>query len=54
MTIILELLFITIIIGVFFMYIFSKQPQIVLKLPNEKNLYVDTNNVCYKYKKKYL
>ncbi len=36
------------------MYIFSPKPEIILKLPNEKNIYVDTNNVCYRYKKKYI
>ena len=54
MKIIIELLLICVIIGVGFMYLFSPKPEIILKLPNERNIYVDTNNVCYKYKKKYI
>lgn len=50
----IELLFISIIIGIFIIYIISPKPQIILKYPNEKNIYIDENNVCYKYKKKYL
>ena len=50
----IELLLISIIIGIFIMYIFSPKPQIILKYPNEKNIYIDNNNVCYKYKKNYL
>lgn len=54
MKIIIELLLIAILIGVGLMYIFSPKPEIILKLPNENNVYVDTNNVCYKYKKNYI
>ncbi len=54
MKIIIELLLLCIIIGIGFMYIFTPKPEIILKLPNESNIYVDTNNVCYKYKKKYI
>lgn len=54
MKIIIELLLVTIIIGIGIMYVLSPKPEIILKLPNEKNIYVDTNNVCYKYKKKYI
>ncbi len=50
----MELLLVCIIIGVGLMYIFTPKPEIILKLPNESNIYVDTNNVCYKYKKKYV
>ena len=50
----LELLLVTIIISIGIIYIFSPKPEIILKLPNEQNIYIDTNNVCYKYKKKYL
>ena len=50
----IELLLISIIIGIFIMYIFSPKPQIILKYPNEKNIYIDNNNVCYKHKQKYL
>ena len=54
MKIIIELLLISIIIGVGIIYVFSPKAQIILKMPNEKNIYIDTNNVCYKYEKKYL
>lgn len=54
MRIIIELLLITLIIGVGIMYIFAPSPEIIIKLPNEKDIFVDINNVCYKYKKKYL
>ncbi len=54
MRILIELLLISVIIGIGMMYIFSPKPEIILKLPNEKDIFVDINNVCYKYKKKYL
>jgi hypothetical protein len=54
MKIIIELLLISIIIGVGMIYVFAPKPKIILKMPNEKNIYIDTNNVCYKYEKKYL
>jgi hypothetical protein len=54
MRIIIELLLISVIIGIGMMYVFSPKPEIILKLPNEKDIFVDTNNICYKYKKKYL
>ena len=50
----IELLLISIIIGVGIIYIFSPKAEIIIKLPNEKNIYIDNNNVCYKYEKKYL
>jgi hypothetical protein len=54
MRIILELLLISVIIGIGIMYVFAPQPEIILKLPNEKDTFIDINNVCYKYKKKYI
>lgn len=54
MKIIIELLLLCIIISIGFMYVFTPKPEVILKLPNESNIYVDTNNVCYKYKKKYI
>ena len=54
MKILLEILLISIIIGIGIIYIISPKPEIIIKLPNEKNIYIDTNNVCYKYEKKYL
>ena len=54
MKIIIELLLISIIIGVGIIYVLAPKSQIILKMPNEKNIYIDTNNVCYKYEKKYL
>lgn len=50
----LELLFIAIIIGISFMYIYAPKPEIILKMPNESNVYIDNNNVCYKYVKEYI
>jgi hypothetical protein len=54
MTINIQLLLISILIGVGIIYIFSPKPEIIIKMPNEKNIYVDTNNVCYRYKKTYI
>ena len=50
----IELLLISIIIGIGLMYIFAPKPEIILKLPSETNIYIDTDNVCYKYKKTYI
>ena len=50
----IELLLISIIFGVGMIYIFAPKPEIILKMPNEKNIYIDTNNVCYRYKKKHI
>lgn len=48
--------FISLCLGLFFVYIFSKQPEIILKYPTpetENNLiYQDKNDICYKYKSK--
>lgn len=49
-----ELLLISIIIGVGIIYIYSPKPEIILKMPNEQDVFIDTNNVCYKYKKTYI
>lgn len=41
-------------IGLFYTYITAPQPQIVIKYPTPfnagKSMYVDQNDVCYKYK----
>ena len=41
-------------IGIFFVYILSYQPQIIMRFPTPDNedtiTYKDKNNVCYKYK----
>lgn len=50
----IELLLITILIGIAIIYIFLPKPEVILKLPNESNIYIDNNNVCYKYIKKYV
>jgi hypothetical protein len=50
----ISLLLITILIGIFIMYTNAPKPEIILKMPNESNIYIDNNNVCYKYVKKYL
>lgn len=50
----IELLLISIIIGVGLIYMFAPKPEIILKMPNESNIFIDTNNVCYKYKKTFI
>jgi len=50
----IELLLISIILGVGLIYIFAPMPEIIIKMPNENNIYIDTSNVCYKYKKSYI
>lgn len=50
----IELLLISIIIGVGLMYVYSPKPEIILKMPNDNDIFIDTNNVCYKYKKTYI
>ena len=50
----IELLLISIIIGIGIIYMYSPKPEIILKMPNDKNIFIDTNNVCYKYKKTYV
>jgi hypothetical protein len=47
----IELLLISIIIGICIIYIIAPKPEVILKIPNESNIYIDTENVCYKYKK---
>lgn len=41
-------------IGVLFVYLLTSNSKTIIKLPNPMNsdklLYVDDNNVCYKYK----
>ena len=50
----IELLLVSIIIGIGIIYVFAPKPEIILKMPNESNINIDTNNVCYKYKKTYI
>ncbi len=54
MRIILELLLISVIIGIGIMYVCAPEPEIIIKLPNENDVFLDVNNVCYKYKKNYI
>jgi len=49
-----NLLLITILIGISIMYIFNPKPEVILKMPNETNIYIDNNNVCYRYTKEYI
>jgi hypothetical protein len=49
-----NLFFMSILIGISIIYILNPQPEMLLKYPNDKNIYIDNNNVCYKYKKNYL
>lgn len=41
-------------LGIFFVYLFTPQPRIIIKFPTPDNagkiLYKDNNDVCYKYK----
>ena len=50
----LDLLLVAIIIGISIMYIFAPKPEVIVKMPNESNVYIDNNNVCYKYSKEYI
>ena len=54
MRIILELLLLSVIIGIGLMYVYAPKPEIIIKLPNENDVFIDINNVCYKYKKNYI
>ena len=45
MRIILELLLISVIIGIGLMYVYAPKPEIIIKLPNENNVFIDINNV---------
>ena len=55
MELMIELLLVSLIIGVGIMYILLPRPNIILKYPtDDKTMYIDNNNVCYKYEKKYL
>lgn len=46
----------SVIITFFILYLISPKPQVILKYPNYdkkiSNLYIDDNNVCYRYKTK--
>ncbi len=50
----IELLLISIIIGIGIIYAFAPKPEIILKMPNEQDTFIDTENVCYKYKKTFI
>ena len=39
----IKLLGIFILIGLCLMYIFSPKPDIIIKMPNSQNIYIDTN-----------
>lgn len=54
MDIIIELFLLFIIIGVAIMYVMSDKTQVLIKMPNEKTVYIDEKNVCYKYQKEYI
>jgi len=45
----------TLFITFFILYLFKPDPKVIIKYPNMNNdvsdLYVDDNNVCYKYHK---
>lgn len=49
----IELLLILIIIGIGIIYTYAPKPDIILKIPNEKNTYINTNtnNICDTYNK---
>jgi hypothetical protein len=50
----IELLIISIIFGVGIIYVYSPAPEVIIKYPNEKNIYIDNNDVCYRYDKKFI
>ena len=45
--------FISLIIGLFLAYIFTPQPEVIIRYPTPENagkiIYQDNNDVCYKY-----
>lgn len=51
-----EYFYITLFISFLVLYLVAPEPKIVVKYPDiqnaESTLYVDDNNVCYRYKKK--
>jgi hypothetical protein len=54
MELIIELFLLFIIIGIALMYVLAEKPQVLIKLPNDKTVYIDEKNVCYKYEKEYI
>tara|TARA_B110000858_G_scaffold94668_1_gene109104 strand:- start:26 stop:289 length:264 start_codon:yes stop_codon:yes gene_type:complete len=46
--------FISLVIGLFFAYIFTPTPEVIIRYPTPENagkiIYQDTNDICYKYK----
>ena len=48
--------FISLVIGLFFAYLFTPTPEVIIRYPTPENagkiIYQDTNNICYKYKAK--
>jgi hypothetical protein len=48
--------FISLCVGICLVYIFSNQPEVILKYPTPETendlIYQDKNDVCYKYKSK--
>jgi hypothetical protein len=49
-----KIFFISLCVGICLVYIFSSQPEVILKYPTPETendlIYQDKNNVCYKYK----
>lgn len=47
--------FVTLLISLFVLYITAPEPKIVIKYPDvnkeKSDLYIDDNNVCYRYKR---
>lgn len=43
--------FISLCIGIFFVYIISYQPEVIIKFPtpDSNTIYKDKNDICYKY-----
>lgn len=56
MTIDITIFIISVIIGIGIIYISNEPTQILIKYPNgtDKTIYVDKENVCYRYVKKEL
>jgi hypothetical protein len=56
MQIIPEILIGTLFITMFIMYMINPEPEVIIKHPSpdqeKSDVYVDTNNVCYRYYRK--
>lgn len=56
MEIIISVFLLSVVVTFLILYLISPKPQVIMKYPNTdkklSDLYVDDNNVCYRYKTK--